>query len=97
MAIVGLDGNDAPELIEGVPARLWMGIQARVHTAYRREINQPDFALGLIDALTGIALTEPIWRERVRRSFDSLEGFDYRQARVIVTGTGVELNVEIDT
>ena len=97
MAIVGLNGNNAPETIEGIPARLWLGIQARSHTAYRREIDQPDFALGLVDALKGIALTEPEWRQRVERSFSSLEGYEYLQARVRVSGDSVALEVEINT
>ena len=40
--IVGLNGNNSPDLIDNIPARLWMGIQARTFTAYRREPGDPD-------------------------------------------------------
>ena len=96
MATVGLNGNDAPETIEGIPAHLWFSIQARSHTAHRREIDSPDFGLGLADGLRGIAITEPEWRDRVERSFGLLQESEFVNASVRVAGGRVSLNVEIN-
>lgn len=95
MAIAGLDGNNAPELIEGIPARLWMGIQARAYTGRFAEPNRPDFGLGLIDGLTPRILPAHIWRSRLQASFADLEGWEDYDFNVVAVGNRVELRVSI--
>lgn len=94
--IVGLDGNNAPREIEGIDPRLWMGIQARAYTYAGREPFNPDFGLGLVDALAFPNPGQSIWRERMIRSFASLEGFTFRDGTVNVVGGRAEIQVEIE-
>lgn len=96
MAIVGLDGNNAPPTIDGVDARLWMGIQARAFTYYRREPFNPTFALGLVDGLKGNAVSRAEWARRIEASFAQLEGATIEGYRVVVEGGKVSLEVMID-
>lgn len=95
MAIVGLDGNNAPEVIEGVDPRLWMGIQARAYTYRGREPFNPDFGLGLVDGLAGDVVSQAEWGRRLEASFAGLEGAELRDYRVVVAGGRVLLETEI--
>ena len=95
MAIVGLDGNDAPLTIEEAPARLWMAIQARAYTYRGREPNRPNFGLGLVDGLINVELPQEVWDRRVRESFADLEDWDAYDFEIRVAGGSVSLVVNI--
>lgn len=95
MAIIGIDGNDAPELIEGIPAHIWMGIQARAYTARFAEPNRPDFGLGLIDGLTPQILPRHVWQDRINKSFVGLDGWEQYELDVVAVGNKVELVVRL--
>ena len=95
MAIVGLDGNNASEAIEGIDPRLWMGLQARAYTYRRREPFNPDFGLGLVDGLAGELVSQAEWSRRIEASFRQLEGAMLEGYRVRVSGNRVILETEI--
>ena len=90
MAIVGRDGNNAPERIEGLPAYIWLGVQARAQMGYGRQVDDPDFGLGLIDGLRGNEVSRSEWRRRLERSFAP---YPEVQASVRVGGGSVSLEV----
>ena len=96
MAIVGENGNNATDLIEGIPARLWFGLQARAYTYAGREMDNPAFGLGLVDGLSNPSLPTVVWENRVRDSFAGLEGADLNDLQVRVVAGRVELVLDID-
>lgn len=96
MAIVGVDGNNAPRLIDGIPARLWMGIQARAYTYFRREPFNPEFGLGLVDGIGSPNLTTAEWLRRLRESFGELEGYEHISLGVVRGAGVIELRVGIE-
>ena len=96
MAIVGLNGNNAPDAIDGIDPRLWMGIQARAYTYHRREPFNPAFGLGLVDGLASERVSQAEWSRRIVDSFDQLEGATLRSQRVTIAGSRVRLEVQID-
>ena len=94
--IVGLDGNNAPPLTEGIPSRLWFGLQSRALTYAGREMDNPTFGLGIVDGLSNPSLPTVVWENRVRDSFAALEGADLNDLQVRVAGGRVELVLDID-
>lgn len=93
MAIVGIDGNDAPERYGDLPAYIWLGVQARARMAYGRQVDDPDYGLGLIDGLRGNEVSRSEWRRRLERSFAAYPGL---QVSVLVAGGSVDLRVRFD-
>ena len=96
MAITGLDGNNAPEFTEGIPSRLWLGLQARAYTYASREMDNPTFGLGIVDGLSNQQLPTVVWENRVRDSFAGLEGADLNDLQVRVVDGRIELVLDID-
>lgn len=96
MADVGLDGNNAPAQMEGVDFEIWMGIQARVFTHYRREPFRPEYSIGLSGELMGPSLNQAELRRRVRTSFGSLEGFNSDDLEAVIAGSRMEIRVRVD-
>lgn len=95
MAIVGIDGNDAPPTIEGIDARLWMGIQARAYTYLGRELDNPNLGLGLVDGPGTRSVPETEWRRRVERSFANWM-VEPRDVEIVYTGNQVQVRVEVE-
>ena len=95
--IVGLDGNDAPITIEGVPARLWLGITARALTYQGREPGDLAFGIGIVEALAAPRVDRAVWRRRLEASFSSLEGAEAVRFAVVSRGTELDLQVDIVT
>ena len=93
--IVGTDGNNAPERIEGIDPRLYFGIVARAYTYRGREPFNPDFGLGLVDALAGDTITRAEWGRRLEASFGQLEGANLESYRIRIEGGQVVLETEI--
>ena len=95
MTVVGLNGNNAPPRIEGIDARLYMGLQARAFTYEDRELDNPDLGLGLADGLSSRSVPEAEWRRRVERSFRNWM-VRPRDVDIVYSGNSVELQVEIE-
>ena len=95
--IVGLNGNNAPPLIDNIPARLWLGIQARVFTAYRREPGDLTFGLGLANSFDVERVSQPVLRRRVQQSFATLDGAEARRYVIDVAGGLLDVTVDIET
>ena len=74
MAIdVGLDGNDAPAQVGGLPWRVWLGVEARLKTLQGRQIMRPGYGLDL-SARIGRNLDGPDYRDVRRRVEAALDG-----------------------
>ena len=95
MTQIGLDGNDAPAAMEGIPFDTWLGVQGRAYTWRRREPYQPDYALGLADALRRNAPTPDEWRRRLDASFADISGADAFAFDVDTAGNNVRLVVSL--
>ena len=95
--ITGLDGNNAPPLIDNIPARLWMGIQARTFTAYRREPGDLTFGLGLANSFDLERVSQPVLRRRLAQSFATLEGAEATRYAIEVGGGLLDVTVDIET
>ena len=96
MPVVGLDLNDAPDVIERVDSRIWFDVIARTYTHWRAEPYRPNFGLGLIDALLNEQLNRAELRRRLERSFSTLQNSDLVEVDVSVAGDAVFLDVTID-
>lgn len=95
MGIVGLDGNDAPELEQGIPSRLWYGINARAFTYRNREPGDPDYGLGLPEALHTRPIAAQEWLARLQRSFATLDGYVASNFRADLDATQVILSLDV--
>ena len=97
--VVGPDGNNLPDYTnDGVPSKFSLEVDSRIYTYAGREPFNPDYGLGLVDALQfpnpGIAG----WRRRLQRSFQQLEalGYEYEMGDVRYAGGRLYLDVVID-
>ena len=95
--ITGLDGNNAPVLIDNIPARLWLGIQARVFTAYRREPGDLTFGLGLANSFDLEMVSHPVLRRRLAQSFATLDGAEATRYAIEVGAGLLDVTVDIET
>lgn len=95
--ITGLDGNNAPVLIDNIPARLWLGIQARTFTAYRREPGDLTFGLGLANSFDLERISQPVLRRRLAQSFATLEGAEATRFAIDVAAGFLDVTVDIET
>ena len=106
MANIGLDGNDAPLTLSrtaetpqvgipgSVPYLVYIGTLGRGYTWYGREPFNPDYALGLVDALSKKPPVD-VWRERIRASFRGFTAAEFEDYRASVLGSLVELGVDV--
>lgn len=96
---VGPDGNNAPAFTsDGIPYQFWLEVQTRIYTYAGREFNNPDYGLGLVDALRFPDPGIEGWRRRLRRSFQQLEvqGYEYVMGDVRRAGNSLIFDVTID-
>lgn len=97
--VVGPDGNNAPAYTaDGVPFKFWMEVISRIYTYHGREIRNPDYGLGLVDALRFPDPGIDVWRRRLRLSFQQLEtlGYEYVLGDVRRQGNSLVFDVTID-
>lgn len=95
MAIIGADGNNAPEFIKGVPASIYYQIQARAYTFVNREPFSPDFGLGLVDGLSNQGLPRRVWVERLNKSLIDLGNYEVTDIQVRTVAGTVRLDIEV--
>ena len=95
MTQIGLDGNDAPAMMEGIPFDTWLGVQGRAYTWWRREPYRPNYALGLVDALRRNAPAAHEWERRVKASFADISGAEQFDFSVRAVGDDVRLTVQL--
>ena len=76
MALIGVDGNDLPELMsDGVTAYDFLAINGRVFTEYQREAFDANFGVGLALAIHRQQLSAAGIQQRLSNSFAGDPGY----------------------
>ena len=89
---IGLDGNDAPLIREGMAWETWVGLNGRLRTRKGRMLLDPAFGLGLADRVDSLVEYQSISRT-VSQALQGVENLE--NIRVTVEGATVSISIEV--
>ena len=90
---VGLDGNDAPEQVDGIRWEWFTAINARAYTYAGREFFNDHYGIGIVDALANPQQPSQEIVQRIRASF---AGSRFNPEAITVRQNGGSLVIQID-